>query len=111
MNATFDCRLTVSRFPIAHKTAGFNPPVLGGVCQFDGTTRGHHALKADLEGLERQYLTLVEFVIPFFSSAIFLSLDDNAPASTGTSSSGDTIWVNLSKRWPSTERGMSCRNR
>ena len=37
-----------------------------GVCQFNGAVNGHHALKANLEDLERQYLTLVEFVILFF---------------------------------------------
>ena len=65
MNTTFNCRLTVSRSPIAHKVAGFNSPALRGVCQLNGPTNGHRALKADLEGLERQYLTLVEFVLSF----------------------------------------------
>jgi len=63
MNATFDCRLTVSRSPVTYKAVGFNFPASRGVCQFNGTTNGHHALKANLEGLERQYLTLVEFVV------------------------------------------------
>ncbi|KAF9645096.1 hypothetical protein BDM02DRAFT_3131316 [Thelephora ganbajun] len=60
MNAAFNCRLTVSCSPIVHKVVGFNFPVSRGVCQFNGATNGHHALKANLEGLERQYLTLVE---------------------------------------------------
>ena len=109
MNTTFNCRLTVSRYPIAQKAVGFNSLASRGLCQFDGATHGHHALKANLVGLERQYLTLVEFVI-LFSSVIALSLDDDHPASIGTSLSGDTTWVNLSKRWPSIEHGMSCRN-
>jgi len=67
VNATFNCRLTVSCSPIAHKVAGFNSPASKGFCQFNGAKNGHHALKANLEGLERQYLTLVEFVILFFS--------------------------------------------
>ena len=66
MNATFNCRLTVSRSPIAYKAVGFNSPISRGVCQFNGAASGHHALKANLEDLERQYLTLVEFVILFF---------------------------------------------
>ena len=66
MNATFNCRLVVSRPPIAHKAVGFNSQASRGVCQFNGAMNGHHALKANLEGLERQYLTLVEFVILFF---------------------------------------------
>ena len=110
MNVTFSCRLAVSRPPLAHKAVGFNSPASGGVCQFGGATNGHHALKANLEGLERQYLTLVESVILF----IFRyrpSLNGDLLASTGASLSGDTSWVNLSKRWPFTERGMSCRNR
>jgi len=60
MNATFNCRLTVSRSPIAYKAAGFNFPASRGACQFNGTANGHHSLKANLEGLERQYLTLVD---------------------------------------------------
>jgi len=60
MNATFNCRLTVSRSPIAYKPVGFNSPASRGVCQFNAGTNGHHALKANLEGLERQYLTLVD---------------------------------------------------
>src|ERR1700753_3460421 len=102
MNATFNCRLTVSRPPIAHKAVGFNSPASRGVCQFNGAMNGHRTLKANLEGLERQYLTLVEFVI-LFSSAIVFPLNGDLTASTGTSLSGDTSWVNLSKRWPSTE--------
>ena len=66
MNATFNCRLTVSRSPIALKVAGFNSSGSKGVCQFSSPTNGHHALKANLEGLERQYLTLVEFVLLLF---------------------------------------------
>lgn len=66
MNATFNCRLVVSRPPIVHKAAGFSSQASRGVCQFNGAMNGHHALKANLEGLERQYLTLVEFVILFF---------------------------------------------
>ena len=62
MNTTFNCRLTVSRSPIAHKEVGFNSPASRGVCQFNSPA---NALKANLEGLERQYLTLVEFVPPF----------------------------------------------
>jgi len=31
-----------------------------GVCKFDGAIHGHHTLKANLAGLERQYLTLVD---------------------------------------------------
>ena len=71
MDATFNCRLTVSRSPIAHKAVGFNSPAPKGVCQFGG----HHALKANLEGLERQYLTLVESVAPSFfpPSSIYLT--------------------------------------
>lgn len=60
MNATFNYRLTVSRSPIAHKGVGFNSPASRGGCQFNGAMSGHHALKANLEGLERQYLTLVD---------------------------------------------------
>jgi len=60
MNATFNYRLTVSRSPIAHKGVRFDSPASRGVCQFNGVTNGHHALKANLEGLERQYLTLVD---------------------------------------------------
>jgi hypothetical protein len=69
MNATFNCRLIVSHPTIAHKAVGFNSPASKGVCQFNGAINGHHALKANLEGLERQYLTLVEFVA-FFSSLL-----------------------------------------
>jgi len=56
MNATFSCRLTVSRSPITQKAVGFHSPASRSACQFGG----HHALKANLEGLERQYLTLVD---------------------------------------------------
>lgn len=66
MNATFSCRLTVSRSPVAHKAVAFNSPASRGVCHFSGVTHGHHSLKANLAGLERQYLTLVEFVVLFF---------------------------------------------
>ena len=72
MNATFNYRLTVSRSPIANKVAWFNSPVSKGVCQSTGAINGHHALKADLDGLERQYLTLVEFVALFPAVIIFL---------------------------------------
>jgi len=60
MNATFNCRLIVSHPTIAHKAVGFNSPASKGVCQFNGAINGHHALKANLEGIERQYLTLVD---------------------------------------------------
>lgn len=60
MNTTFNYRFTVTRSPIAHKAAGFNSAASKGVCQLNGAMNGHHALKANLEGLERQYLTLVD---------------------------------------------------
>lgn len=60
MNTTFNCRLTVSRPYIAPKAAGFNSPASRDVCHLSGTINGHYALKANLEGLERQYLTLVD---------------------------------------------------
>lgn len=66
MNATFNCRLAVSRPPVAHKAVGLNSPTSRGVGQFNGAMGSHHALKANLDGLERQYLTLVEFVILSF---------------------------------------------
>jgi len=74
MNATFNYRLTVSRSPIANKAAWFNSPASRGVCQSGGAMNGHHTLKADLDGLERQYLTLVEFVILFLPPSSFHSL-------------------------------------
>lgn len=96
MTATFDYRLSVSRPPTVNKAAGFSFPGSKGVCQFNSVTNGHHALKANLEGLERQYLTLVEFVTLLFSVVEFF-LDGDLLASTGTSSSGGTSWVNSSK--------------
>ena len=81
MNATFNCRLTVSRSPIANKAAWFNSPASGGVCQSNGAMNGHHALKADLDGLERQYLTLVESVTLFLlpSSFRLLAITQHKP--------------------------------
>ena len=84
MNATFNCSLTVSRSPIALKAGGFNSPASRGVCQFNGPTNGHHALKANLDGLERQYLTLVEFVA-FLFLPLSLVRSTATPALTGTS--------------------------
>lgn len=88
MNATFNCRLTVSRPPTVYKAVGFNSPSSKGVRQFNSPTNGHRTLKANLEGLERQYLTLVEFVTSL-SLRYPPLLTRDFPASTGTSLSGD----------------------
>ena len=71
MDVTFDCRLTVSRLPAAHKPGGFSSLSARDLCHFNGAKNGHHALKANLEGLERQYLTLVESVM-LSSAAVVL---------------------------------------